>query len=435
MNPFALSGLLIAISSFSFGIFVFIKGHRSKANVVWSIFVFTVGIWGIGGFLVGTTKDAEIAIIWWRIAHIGIIFIPILFWHYVGIFLNIINKREMIILYSIGLAFLFFNLFTNLFINNARLVFDSFYYDSPPTFLYVIFTFFWITGIIYPHYRLLRQYYIERGIKKQQIKYFFLATAIGFTGGLTSFLPVFKIDIYPYLNFTVPLYPIIMSYAIVKYELLNIRVFGARILISVLNLIALAYIFVSKTFGEYIIKMLFFTGIVFASYLLERSFDKEIKQKQELEELAEKLRKANKKLKKFDKVKSEFISIASHQLRTPITIIKGYISMLLEGDYGKINEKANNTLKQTYKSAEHMAKLVENFLNVSRIESGKIVFDFKKEKFDIIVKETADSFNEIARTKNLKINLDIHKNLPDILVDKVKIKEVVSNLIDNAIKY
>ncbi|MEA2088551.1 MAG: GAF domain-containing sensor histidine kinase, partial [Patescibacteria group bacterium] len=169
--------------------------------------------------------------------------------------------------------------------------------------------------------------------------------------------------------------------------------------------------------------------------LYEETQSFNIKMRAEIKRATTGLRQANKELKKLDKVKSEFISIASHQLRTPITIIKGYISMLLEGDYGKINEKANSTLKQTYKSTEHMAKLVEDFLNISRIESGKIVFDFKKEKFDIIVNETADSFKEIAKTKNLKINTNIQKNLPAILVDKVKIKEVVSNLIDNAIKY
>ncbi|NCF74965.1 MAG: hypothetical protein GWO87_00540 [Xanthomonadaceae bacterium] len=169
--------------------------------------------------------------------------------------------------------------------------------------------------------------------------------------------------------------------------------------------------------------------------LYEETKNFNIKMKEEVKRATGKLRKANKELKKLDKVKSEFISIASHQLRTPITIIKGYVSMLLEGDYGKINKKANSTLQQTYKSAQHMARLVEDFLNISRIESGKIVFDFKKEKFDALVKETAMGFEEIAKTKNLKINLDIQKNLPVVLVDKVKIKEVVSNLIDNAIKY
>jgi len=160
---------------------------------------------------------------WWRLTHVGVILIPVLFFHFVYEFLGLKRKLAIVIIYAIGLAFLFLNL-TDLFIRSTRFVFSSFYYDSPPGPVYPYFVGFFFGAIIYSHYELLRAYRHSSGARRNQIKYFFLATAVGFLGGGTSFLPVFGVDLYPILNFTVPLYPIIMSYAIVQYRLMDISV-------------------------------------------------------------------------------------------------------------------------------------------------------------------------------------------------------------------
>ncbi|MBU0476794.1 GAF domain-containing protein, partial [Patescibacteria group bacterium] len=107
---------------------------------------------------------------------------------------------------------------------NMRWVFNQFYYDSPPGLFYIPFTCFFIGLVIYSHYKLWKVYKYSKGTQKYQIKYFFLATAIGFVGGGFSFLPVYKIDLYPVLNFTVFLYPLIIAYAILRYRFLDIRV-------------------------------------------------------------------------------------------------------------------------------------------------------------------------------------------------------------------
>ena len=86
----------------------------------------------------------------------------------------------------------------------------------------------------------------------------------------------------------------------------------------------------------------------------------------------EELEDANEHLKQLDRAKSEFLSIASHQLRTPLTGIKGYLSMMLEGDFGKFSSKQNSVLKDIFLASDRMSKLVNVFLNVSRIESGRL---------------------------------------------------------------
>lgn len=169
--------------------------------------------------------------------------------------------------------------------------------------------------------------------------------------------------------------------------------------------------------------------------LYEKTQQFNIKMKEEVERATRRLRRINEQLKMFDKAKSEFISIASHQLRTPLAAIKGYTSMILEGDYGKFSKKVEEPLKNVFISSERMSSLVENLLNISRIESGRLIFNFKKIKFNELIGSLAKEFQPVVKTKGLQLICKCNKTVPQITVDEVKIKEVVSNLIDNAIKY
>ncbi len=148
------------------------------------------------------------------------------------------------------------------------------------------------------------------------------------------------------------------------------------------------------------------------------------------------LRAANKRLKKLDQTKSEFISIASHQLRTPLTIIKGYISMMLEGNFGKLTPSEVDSLDKVYKSNERLIQLVENLLNISRIESGRLQFHYEVMQLKRVVDSVVEELASSAKKNGLRF---IYKKpsepLPKVKIDEEKIRQVVLNLIDNAIKY
>ena len=161
-----------------------------------------------------------------------------------------------------------------------------------------------------------------------------------------------------------------------------------------------------------------------------------IKLRKEVDAATKEIREANKKLMQLDAAKSEFISIASHQLRTPLTAIKGYISMMIEGDFGRVGKKLNPVLNKVYYSNERMIQLVENLLNVSRIESGKLQFIFKPTQIEEMVESVIDELIGTAVEKGLKMKYDgPDKKLPLVNIDEQKIRQVVLNLIDNAIKY
>ncbi|MDP2820581.1 MAG: HAMP domain-containing sensor histidine kinase, partial [bacterium] len=144
---------------------------------------------------------------------------------------------------------------------------------------------------------------------------------------------------------------------------------------------------------------------------------------------------ANERLKELDKSKSEFLDIASHQLRTPLTVIKGYISMILEGDFGKVSANIKEKLKNVFESNERLTKLVNNLLNVSRIEAGRIDMNFEKIDLVSLLSNIAEELSIHMKNKNQKITIKPLNPILPITLDSSKIRQVFINLIDNAIKY
>ncbi|MFA6428475.1 MAG: ATP-binding protein [Candidatus Buchananbacteria bacterium] len=160
-----------------------------------------------------------------------------------------------------------------------------------------------------------------------------------------------------------------------------------------------------------------------------------VKLQKEVEKATAELRAANAELKKLDEAKSDFISIASHQLRTPLTVIKGYGSMIKEGSFGKVPKKIMEVVGKMYISNDRLIDLVENLLNISRIESGRLEFNLEKMDLADLAKEVFEELSQKAAAKKLDYQLSVEKKLPPIMADRNRLHDVVSNLIDNAIKY
>jgi len=233
MNAFSLSGLLVIISSLFFGFFVFLKNPGNKVNRLWMIFSIAVALWGLAAFKSGLLPPGkeESAVLWWRITYLGITFIPVLFYHFVHAWLGIKKKTLLYLFYVWGFFFVALqwipwgDLFISL--NTLKLVFSSFYVLKP-TPLFNFFVLGWFSIIVYSHYELYKAFRNSVGLRKNQIRYFFLAIALAFFGGGFSFSMCYGLNIYPYSNFAVPLYPAIMAYAILRYRLMDIRIVFTR---------------------------------------------------------------------------------------------------------------------------------------------------------------------------------------------------------------
>lgn len=170
--------------------------------------------------------------------------------------------------------------------------------------------------------------------------------------------------------------------------------------------------------------------------LFEETKNFGIKLEKEVEKATVDLRAANIQLKRLDQAKSDFVSIASHQLRTPLTVIKGYISMMLEGSFGELGDQEQDSLEKVYESNERLIRLVEDLLNISRIESGRIKYSFDSLQFSDFVGKIVEELSGYAKKRGLRLRLTLPKEkLPLVEFDKEKIRQVVMNLIDNSIKY
>ncbi len=144
---------------------------------------------------------------------------------------------------------------------------------------------------------------------------------------------------------------------------------------------------------------------------------------------------ANEKLKGLDKLKSEFLSLASHQLRSPLTAIRGYASILSEGGFAGASDSAKEMVSRIFESSTNMTKMVEDFLNVSKIEQGGM--QYVKENFDFadMVSAVSKDFTVVVEGKGLTLSYTQDNLIHTVFGDKEKLRQVVINFIDNSIKY
>ena len=156
---------------------------------------------------------------------------------------------------------------------------------------------------------------------------------------------------------------------------------------------------------------------------------------QRIDAATKELRRSNAQLQKLDQAKDEFISMASHQLRTPLTSIKGYISMLMDGDVGKVSTEQKHLLQEAFVSSERMVRLIGDFLNVSRLQTGKFIIEKRPVDLARLVRREIDGLESNAAARNITFVYKQPKNIPDIDVDENKIQQVVMNFADNAIYY
>jgi len=168
---------------------------------------------------------------------------------------------------------------------------------------------------------------------------------------------------------------------------------------------------------------------------LTANLDKIVRQRtRALAESEAQLRRKNEELKRLNQMKAEFISIAAHELRTPMTSIVGYLDLMVEGKFGTLDERLGKPVASLRRNAHRLMRLVDEMLDVSRIEAGRIVLQRRAVDFGEIVSGVVQELSPLAAAKNQTVQTYLDRP-PRIDCDSDKIHQVVSNLMSNAIRY
>jgi signal transduction histidine kinase len=226
-----------------------------------------------------------------------------------------------------------------------------------------------------------------------------------------------------------------LAYLIVKFQAFNIKVLGVQMLVAgLVALIGTQYTFIDGGTAIILNTITVLLTLVFG-YLLIRSVEREIKQRERIEKLAQDLEKANTRLRELDQLKSQFLSFASHQIRAPLTAIDGYASMLLEGDFGEVPPKIMDQIGIIDQSSKSLIKIVNEFLDVSRIEQGRMKYELTDFDAEVLAREVVAELRPNVEKKGLSFEYKANPGQYMVRADRGKIKQVIGNIVDNSIKY
>ena len=270
--------------------------------------------------------------------------------------------------------------------------------------------------------------------RRAKLQYFLIGLLLfaGFNIVFNVVLPL-AFDVYGYYavgNYSVGFLLGFTAVAIVKRELFGVRTVLAAIFVATVGVfLAIDLLVFTDNATIQAFKGAVLVLILCFGYVLVRSVQREIQQRERLQEIADELRRS-------DEAKTEFISIVSHQLRTPLNAIKGYLSLFLEGVYGKLDTQKRQPMDRLYRSSERLIHLVNDLLGISRIQMGKIELEMADVDLCEIVKSVVDEFGMVAEEKGIGLHASCPKDgVPLVAGDKQKLRDSVLNLVDNAIRY
>jgi len=439
MNLFAISSILVSLASIVVGLFVFSQNTRSQLNLNWLAMSFAISLWGLGLYGVTSASSLEVASNWQHLLDVAAIWISPFALSFAISFLS--EDRRKHIIYTLlqygaiaFAGFLTYLSFTGYYLHGFTKDF-GFFWLQPGT-LYFLFPLFFTSVALLFEYIFISEFLSKENppSKRHQAMSLFIAGFFGFGGGATNFFPQF-FNIYPFGNYFVILFVFFVAYSIIAQRLFNTKIIATQLFASSFGLVFVLNLLQSETLIQWYINIFALLLVIIFGFLLVRSVYKEVEAREEVERLARSLEKANVRLKELDTMKSQFLSIASHDLRAPLTAIRNFMSILLDGTYGKLPEAAEDGTRQVFDRASDMAEMVDNYLNVSRIEQGRMKYDFADIDLKDILNETVKTFTPVAKEKGLSVWYTPVTEPFTMRADENKMREVIENLINNAINY
>lgn len=334
-----------------------------------------------------------------------------------------INKNITNSIAAFFTAFTILILTTELFIKSAE-VFDGHKKMTygPFYFFYAVYLF---TLLALSYFYLFKKYKDSKDkITKAQIIYIAIGSFVPASIAIVFdvMMPVFGKFQFLWVGPAMTTFFIVFtSYAILRHNLFNIKVITAELFVFAILITLFVQALTVVGTEEFLSRAVFFVVVTLLSFFLLKSVYKEISQRKEIERLAQRL--------------SNFVSFTTHELRSPVGKFKSILSMILEGNYGKVESKIEERLRRTFDVAIEMGQNIETFLCLNKLEIDKLeLFKQEADLNEIVLKSISD-FEEKAKNKDIHVLFEKNEELSKISVDKFLIGHIINNLLSNAIKY
>jgi signal transduction histidine kinase len=425
---------LISGISFYLAILSYRQNNKSISNRTFSQFGIATGFWIAFAFFTDVEGLRNNSYIFAKLTYIALLTVSYTLFQFPFNFprQRVLNKYIKYIWLFIGLLLGILTLFTNLVIKDLEFYsWGSSFIDGDlagPFYLYMI---------IGPVSAIVQYLFLWKKFEandKRQVKFFLVGLSIFMLTNIVlqsivKPLITHSDELYRFGNYSAFFMIAFTSYAIVKHRLFDIKVLATEVITVIIWILLTTQLFASQDIAEFVMGVFILLLMILFGIMLIRSVVNEVRQREKLQELTV-------RLQALDKQKDEFLSMAAHELRAPMTAIKGYVSMVLEGDTGEIPTKARGFLADTSNITDRLIRLVNNMLNVSRIEEGRLTYQEEEEYLSVPVKEVFNQFVPEAERKNLKYTIEIPNELKDkVRIDPDRIQEVIGNFLSNAVKY
>ncbi len=420
-----------------FGLFILQKDVRSRMNQLLFGFCMSMFCWMLGTFMMFAFRNEPNAAVFWdKIVYAGVAFMPPFMHHFSLIFTNRLRQQRALLVgnYLLAIAFAVATR-SPYFVDGVNYFWWGVHSQARILHHFFLGYFFLGTGLFFSNLMSFYRKTTERIVRLQTI-YVFIAFAIVIFIGGSAYLFAYNIDTrFPFSYLTGLIFPVMLFYAVSRHHLLGTKVIATEVLVGSTVFTMVMQIFFARSLFDIALRVVFAVVVAAIGLQLIKSVGKEVKRREEITQLAQSLEQANLRLQELDRQKTDFLSIAAHQLRTPLSILNGYIELIRDGGYGKVTKKMVEVLGNMDESNSRLVKLVDEFLNITRIEQGRTKFDFVKHNMADIVRSVEHELKDRAEQKGLKIDSILPKNSPAVTIDEEKIRHVLFNFVDNAIKY
>lgn len=425
-----------------YGLIIYSRNRKSVINFLFFCLTISISFWGLSMFGYRAFFSHDNVLIMSRLLYFSAITIPVTFLYFVIFFPNENTKLgfgQKYLLPITPFVLCFLSLYPDGFIRDVIL------YNNKETFIvfnkltHIFFGVYVVSYFSIAYNLLFKKYLRANQTLRTQLLYIFIGTF-----GSTMITLVTNLGLLYFGNFDfnwvgqvgIVFMITLIFYSILKFRLFNIKVVATEIFVFILWIAIFIKFFLSDNLQEQIINSILLLLIITIGIFLIKSVIKEVSQREKIELLATDLQKANDRLTELDRQKSEFVSFATHQLRAPLTAMKGYASLILEGDLGKLSTDIRGAITRIYDSSNTLTNIVDDYLNISRIELGSMRYTFEtidlKDLIDNVLGELRPNMEKSKL--NFTFEIDRQKRFM-VHADKDKFKQIIANLIDNAMKY